>query len=706
MQVQINNEDINLSLTDIERNILEGNVISTGTYEFLGLSTNTSTTFNVSPVKGWIVDNTYVNATKPIVKNIIYAGATAVSALNISSSSGTFVLLGTSSNLILQNTFPTPQQRRENIYLGKVIHPAGVIQNVNNSVDFDVSPVSMIRDIWTPIKLINSGVSVTAHSTTMEINVSEGTIWGNGIGWVTNQLNPNSVTFPSQDPATFQYRTQLGATATSGATAGMFTNRTTILADYWDDNGSLQSVGTPNAQSTNQRVYAFPTGLIRVQFGQKIYQNLAAATTAALTEAFTPFVNNRDNGILIGIISLQRDTSDLSSAKAVFTPTSKFGEISGGAVGGLATTTLQQAFDNSDTDPDILTNATNPNFMIQRGTTSDSDDVLRIKNGAGTVSASIQGDGKIIADTLRISSIGTTSSELTRYMVVDNNGNTYYQTTIVGGGGATGSTGPQGNQGYQGPSGPQGFQGSQGNQGPQGFQGPTGTQGFQGYQGPTGPGSNYYVQDTTPTASNSGDRWYDLTTGLEYVWINDGNSYQWVAPASTGPQGVTGLDGPQGPTGSQGDQGTQGPTGPQGSTGVGTQGPTGPQGSTGATGPTGITTGSFGLTIDAGTSVITNGSKGYVSMPYGGTITGWDMFANISGSIQVDLKKASFSTFPTTTSVTSGNYIGMTTSLKSTNSTLTGWSATFSQGDIYEFNVISVSTVNRVNIVLRTNKTS
>jgi len=39
--VNINNEDSNLSLTDKERNILEGNVISTGVYEYTGMTQGT-----------------------------------------------------------------------------------------------------------------------------------------------------------------------------------------------------------------------------------------------------------------------------------------------------------------------------------------------------------------------------------------------------------------------------------------------------------------------------------------------------------------------------------------------------------------------------------------------------------------------------------------------------------------------------------------
>ena len=120
--------------------------------------------------------------------------------------------------------------------------------------------------------------------------------------------------------------------------------------------------------------------------------------------------------------------------------------------------------------------------------------------------------------------------------------------------------------GSQGPQGPTGIGG--GGTG-SGSQGPTGPQGVQGFQGPTGsPGSgNYVISATAPYIPTSGDRWYDLTSGLEYVWIDDGTSTQWVTPGAIGPQGTTGPQGIgatgfQGPIGPQGDQGVQGPTGP------------------------------------------------------------------------------------------------------------------------------------------------
>jgi hypothetical protein len=45
---------------------------------------------------------------------------------------------------------------------------------------------------------------------------------------------------------------------------------------------------------------------------------------------------------------------------------------------------------------------------------------------------------------------------------------------------------------------------------------------------------NYYVSATTPTGVvlKSGDRWFNTNTGVELVWINDGDSSQWIQPFS------------------------------------------------------------------------------------------------------------------------------------------------------------------------------
>jgi hypothetical protein len=257
--VTINNEDSNLSLTDIERNILEGNVISSGVYEYTGMTQGTGQTINVAYARGWVVKNTYLYSTLPDVTNVYYTGGTNIPLTYLNSADATYILINSGSTLVQQTTFPTPQQRRENIFIGKVVHPnRSTITSINQTVDFDVSPMAAIRDLWTPLKLINQGIIVSANGANLSINTSAGTLWGNGIGWVTNQQNPDSVSISGTSPTTFQYRSRLGPI--TGGTAPYTGNTTFIDPSNYDNNGVISSVGGGPNSSTNQRVYIFPTG--------------------------------------------------------------------------------------------------------------------------------------------------------------------------------------------------------------------------------------------------------------------------------------------------------------------------------------------------------------------------------------------------------------------------------------------------------------
>lgn len=41
-------------------------------------------------------------------------------------------------------------------------------------------------------------------------------------------------------------------------------------------------------------------------------------------------------------------------------------------------------------------------------------------------------------------------------------------------------------------------------------------------------GGSYTISSTAPSSPLSGDRWIDSDTGIEYTYINDGTSSQWV----------------------------------------------------------------------------------------------------------------------------------------------------------------------------------
>ena len=381
------NENYNLSITDLQRNVLEGNVISTGVFSFSGITLASSNTFNVGPMEAWIVDNT----TNPLVPDVLYvnySGQTNVPSLYYSSATETYLLITSGATLIQQTTFPTPQQRRQNVYLGKMGHGNRTsLINAFNEPDLDVSPLSQLRDMFSPIKLINENV-YPSPNTGLTFNTSSGTLWGLGIGFVTNQLNPSSITITANTPTTFQYRTQTGGTAT---------NITTIDPANYDLNGIITSIGSPAKQATNQRIFLLQNGQFRIQYGQTKYADLTTAIAAVTTESFTTFSNFRDNAILIAILSIRSDAtllSDIAQAKITFA--SKFGESVGGT-GGISTTNLQQAYDNSSSPAEIITNSTLGALHIKNGS-GNPDNVSSIFdaiNAAGVSTAFMRADGLI-----------------------------------------------------------------------------------------------------------------------------------------------------------------------------------------------------------------------------------------------------------------------------------------------------------------------
>ena len=115
----------------------------------------------------------------------------------------------------------------------------------------------------------------------------------------------------------------------------------------------------------------------------------------------------------------------------------------------------------------------------------------------------------------------------------------------------------------------------------------------------------------------------------------------------------------------------------------------------------------FSFIIDGGGSAITTGIKGDVEMPFAGEIASVRMFADQTGSIQVDVWKDTYLNFPPTSadSITAVAVPAISSSSKYEDTVLTGWTKTFAKGDVLRFNVDSASTVQRCTLSLSVKKT-
>lgn len=375
---------------------------NTGVISFTGLSIASPTTFNVAPVEGFIVDDT-TNPVIPFLTYVTYSGGTHT-ATYVNTATETWVYL-TSGGTISQSDIPlTDQQRRQNIFLGKLGHANKInIINAFSQPDFVLSPLSQLRDMFDPIGFVNAGIRPSANGVNLSFNTSAGYLHGLGINFANDTLNPNAIYVTGTSPCTFQYRTQTGGTAS---------NTTFIDPTKYDVGGVVTSLS--GTKATNQRIYLVQNGVFRVQYGQTEYSNLTQAIAGLSSEPFVEFSNFENNGILVGILSVLSSATDLSdTSKAQFFNVSKFGD-SAGAAGGAATTTLQQAYNNS-TSPEIIINSILDGITINNGT-GNADNVTRLLEGQSAtngVTSFIRADGYISGTTFQSNGFIANSNGLT-----------------------------------------------------------------------------------------------------------------------------------------------------------------------------------------------------------------------------------------------------------------------------------------------------
>lgn len=365
---------------NIDSLILRGYAPNTGVITGGTLSINAITSkFDISSANLVFAD--YSNILSPVTKKLAYAGATAITVTNIATQPATYVGIDTAGNIVQSATFFTNTQRRYIAELGAVIHSNNTIINaINNFPATLKAPISQLQDLMVGIGAFNvRGNKYSANlSTNLKLNRSAGSLFKMGANFSNSSDDPNVIPTTGVTALTFRYRTQ-------NSTEGIDT--AVLDPIHYDVGGTVTTI--PNgSQWSIQRIVLFQSGITRILYGQAFYTSSDAAIAAIGTENFTVEQNALDNGLIRGYIVIRRNMTDLSNAFIIEAP--KFGNSSAGSTGSVAT--LQSAYDNSIV-PNILTNSTLRALSIKRGSGADTDSILTISNGGGTVTASINGAG-------------------------------------------------------------------------------------------------------------------------------------------------------------------------------------------------------------------------------------------------------------------------------------------------------------------------
>jgi hypothetical protein len=99
---------------------------------------------------------------------------------------------------------------------------------------------------------------------------------------------------------------------------------------------------------------------------------------------------------------------------------------------------------------------------------------------------------------------------------------------------------------------------------------------------------------------------------------------------------------------------------------------------------------------------LSTGIQGDIYVPFACTVTGVNLFADQTGSMQVNLWRVAYASYPPTSSngMCGTNYPTITSGIKYSNTTLTGWTLGINAGDIIRVNIDSCSTIQRFTMAL------
>ncbi len=105
--------------------------------------------------------------------------------------------------------------------------------------------------------------------------------------------------------------------------------------------------------------------------------------------------------------------------------------------------------------------------------------------------------------------------------------------------------------------------------------------------------------------------------------------------------------------------------------------------------------------VDHGSIDITPGSKGQLKIDVTGIIESWMVVSRDTGSIVFDIKKSTYDTFPTFTSIVGSEFPRLNNEIKSRDESLSTWNTTITAGDILDFEVLSCTGITDCSVFLR-----
>ena len=345
--------------------------------------------FDIADGRGIIVDS-YNDPESPVIAHVKWSGITAQTVTNLATQARTFVSIDSDGAIVQQSAEWIPEERRNLILLGVLAHGNNTsISATPMTPHTSFSRTSQAFDFIEAIGPINvTGNVFSANGANLQINKSAGESFRLGDNYTVSKQNPSIVVNASQTIVSFQYRYQDGS-------GGITEDAAVTLIDptlYDDGSGTLAAVAGSDKWQV-QRIWMFSNGSVKIMPGQNLYRTQADAEASIAGAVFNadPILSNAIFRCWLIVKSTTTLLNDM--AQALFIEADQFGTSSAGGASS-STTTMQQAYDNSSPDPEIMTNAIQGAITLRRGSAADTDNILELQDNDADQVCSITGQGK------------------------------------------------------------------------------------------------------------------------------------------------------------------------------------------------------------------------------------------------------------------------------------------------------------------------
>ena len=273
-----------------------------------------NTKFDISAGFGYIVDG-HTDVENPTVTKVTWSAITGVAPQFLATNNASYAAIALDGS-VYQTAQPTNStERRDYIRLGLVVHPNNTnIFIVNNQPSINVELGGQFQDVLEVLgfRSVTGNRILPAASTGMQLRKEAGTAFKGGAHFDTLNTRPHFLNLPLQNTVNFKYRLQ------NGDEGSLIT---TIDPTKYDLNGVVTAIPPTATLASVQQVYIFQEGDVRIQYGQKYYNNLSEALTGLNSAAFVTEENISNNGLYLGSIAMIYGTTNLNNIlQAVFVP--------------------------------------------------------------------------------------------------------------------------------------------------------------------------------------------------------------------------------------------------------------------------------------------------------------------------------------------------------------------------------------------------